>query len=233
MHFCLFAAEASSSSEIPPARQTLTSTAGTTKGITLDHASQVLRGFSQENFYESPLFVKLRNWVLGKNRALPILLSKRWTGSPSPSGLFRGDRDSPICNDHFDTNVRVKAFSVQRPWYRKIIERQFGRIIFISSQSGLVGIPGQPVYCASKGAIINLVRSLGVEWAKYGITVNSVAPTFAETDLTRKRLQDPTFRTFVLGKIPKGELALPEEIGQAVVYLASNEAGTVNCTTLC
>ncbi len=115
MHFCLFAAEASSSSEIPPARQTLTSTAGTTKGITLDHASQVLRGFSQENFYESPLFVKLRNWVLGKNRALPILLSKRWTGSPSPSGLFRGDRDSPICNDHFDTNMRVEAFSVQRP----------------------------------------------------------------------------------------------------------------------
>src|SRR5438034_447105 len=82
-----------------------------------------------------------------------------------------------------------------------------GAVIFISSQSGLIGIPGQPVYCATKGAVIQLVRTLGVEWARHGITVNSIAPTFVETNMTRQRLQNPEFRQFVLGKIPGGQLA--------------------------
>ena len=90
-------------------------------------------------------------------------------------------------DDHFNTNVRGGFFCAQAV-APKMIGRGFGRIVFISSQSGLIGIPGQPVYCASKGAIINLVRTLGVEWAKHGITVNSVAPTFVETHLTRERL---------------------------------------------
>jgi 2-deoxy-D-gluconate 3-dehydrogenase len=104
--------------------------------------------------------------------------------------------------------------------------------VFISSQSGLIGIPGQPVYCATKGAIINLVRSLGVEWAKHGVTVNSVAPTFVDTNLTHERLEDPEFSAFVLGKIPAGKLATQEDVAHAVVYLASDEAGMVNCFNL-
>jgi 2-deoxy-D-gluconate 3-dehydrogenase len=80
--------------------------------------------------------------------------------------------------------------------------------------------------------VIQLVRTLGLEWAKDGITVNSVAPTFVETNLTRRRLQNPEFSKFVLGKIPAGKLALPQDIGAAVAYLASNEAAMVNCETL-
>ena len=156
-----------------------------------------------------------------------ILVNNAGINRPTPAA----DVDQANWDDHFNTNVRGGFFCAQAV-VPKMIERHFGRIIFISSQSGFVGIPGQPVYCASKGAIINLVRSLGVEWAKHGITVNSVAPTFVETNLTRKRLQDPKFRSFVLGKIPKGELATPEDIAYAVVYLASDEAGMVNCTSL-
>ena len=130
--------------------------------------------------------------------------------------------------DHFNTNVRGGFFCAQAV-AKNMIERKFGRIIFISSQSGLVGVPGQIVYCTTKGAIVNMVRAMGVEWAKYGITVNSVAPTFVETNFTRKRLQDPDFLKFVLGKIPKGELATPEDVAHAVVYLASDEAAMVNC----
>jgi 2-deoxy-D-gluconate 3-dehydrogenase len=96
----------------------------------------------------------------------------------------------------------------------------------------LVGIPGQPVYCSSKGAIINLVRTLGVEWARHGLTVNAVAPTFVETNLTRKRLQDPEFREYVLRQIPGGKLAQPDDVAAAVVYLASEQAGMVTGTTL-
>ena len=109
----------------------------------------------------------------------------------------------------------------------------WGRIIWISSQSGLVGIPGQPVYCSTKGAVIQLVRTLGVEWARSGITVNSVAPTFVETNLTRRRLQQPEFRAFVLNKIPAGKLAEVGHVAAAAAYLASDEAAMVNCHTLC
>ncbi|HZM04015.1 MAG TPA: SDR family oxidoreductase [Candidatus Saccharimonadales bacterium] len=134
--------------------------------------------------------------------------------------------------DHFDTNVRGGFFMAQAV-APKMMELKWGRIIFISSQSGLVGIPGQPVYCATKGAVIQLVRALGVEWAARGITVNSIAPTFVETNLTRQRLQNPEFRRFVLGKIPCGKLASAEHIAAAAVYLASNEASMVNCETHC
>jgi NAD(P)-dependent dehydrogenase (short-subunit alcohol dehydrogenase family) len=79
--------------------------------------------------------------------------------------------------------------------------------------------------------VIQLVRTLGLEWAKFGITVNSIAPTFVETNMTRERLQKPEFRDFVLGKIPSGRLATPQEIGAAAVYLASPEAAMVNCET--
>ena len=134
-------------------------------------------------------------------------------------------------DDHFDTNVKGGFFLAQAV-APGMMSRGWGRVIFISSQSGLIGIPGQPVYCASKGAVIQLVRTLGVEWAKHGITVNTVAPTFVETNLTRKRLEDPEFREFVLGKIPAGKLATPQDVAAAVVYLASEEAGMVNCAVL-
>jgi len=134
-------------------------------------------------------------------------------------------------DDHFDTNVRGGMFMSQAV-AKGMIERGWGRIVFISSQSGLIGIPGQPIYCSSKGAVIQLVRTLGVEWAKHGITVNSVAPTFVETNLTRKRLRGPAFLEFVLGKIPAGKLATPRDVATAVVFLASDEAGMVNCATL-
>jgi NAD(P)-dependent dehydrogenase (short-subunit alcohol dehydrogenase family) len=156
-----------------------------------------------------------------------ILVNNAGINRPTP-GL---EIDQENWEDHFNTNVRGGFFCAQAV-VKKMIERRFGRIIFISSQSGLIGIPGQIVYCATKGAIVNMVRTMGVEWGKYGITVNSVAPTFVETNLTRERLKNPDFLKFVLGKIPKGELATTEDVAHAVVYLASDEAGITNCVNL-
>jgi 2-deoxy-D-gluconate 3-dehydrogenase len=142
------------------------------------------------------------------------------------------DVDPANWEDHYNTNVRGGFFMAQA-LQPAMAEAGWGRVIFVSSQSGLIGIPGQPVYCSTKGAVIQLVRTLGVEWAKKGITVNSVAPTFVETNLTRKRLQNPEFLNFVLGKIPAGKLATVEHIAAAAVFLASDEAAMVNCHTLC
>lgn len=132
--------------------------------------------------------------------------------------------------NHFATNVTGGLFLAQAV-ARGMIRRNWGRIIFISSQSGLVGIPGQAAYCATKGAVIQLVRTLGVEWAEFGITVNAIAPTFVETNLTRERLKNPDFKRFVFSKIPCGKLANAEHVAAAAVYLASDEATMVNCET--
>jgi NAD(P)-dependent dehydrogenase (short-subunit alcohol dehydrogenase family) len=156
-----------------------------------------------------------------------ILVNNAGINRPTPTVQV----DQANWDDHLNTNVRGGFFCAQAV-APKMIEQRYGRIIFISSQSGLVGIPGQSVYCASKGALVNLARALGVEWARYGITVNTVAPTFVETNLTRQRLQNPQFRAYVLGKIPKGELATREDVAAAVVFLASAEAGMINCATL-
>lgn len=140
--------------------------------------------------------------------------------------------DAANWEDHYQTNVRGGFFLAQK-LAPAMMANGWGRVIWISSQSGLVGIPGQPVYCSTKGAVIQLVRTLGVEWAKSGITVNSIAPTFVETNLTRRRLQDPAFLAFVTGKIPCGKLATVDQIASGVAYLASEEAAMVNCHTLC
>jgi len=163
--------------------------------------------------------------LLGK---IDILVNNAGINRPAP-GL---EVTAEEWDDHFNTNVRG-GFFVAQAAAPGMIKQKWGRIIFISSQSGIVGIPGQPVYCATKGAINQLVRTLGLEWAKHGITVNAIAPTFVETNLTRKRLQNPEFLDFVLKKIPVGKLALPEHVAAAAVYLASNEAAMVNCETHC
>jgi 2-deoxy-D-gluconate 3-dehydrogenase len=159
---------------------------------------------------------------------IDILVNNAGINRPAPTDRTTVEE----WDDHFNTNVRGDFFLAQAV-SSGMRARGWGRIIFISSQSGLVGIPGQPVYCATKGAVIQLVRALGLEWAKKGITVNSIAPTFVETNLTRQRLSEPSFRNFVLGKIPKGTLAEPEHIGAAAAYLASEEAAMVNCETHC
>lgn len=133
--------------------------------------------------------------------------------------------------DHFQTNVRGGFFLAQK-LIPAMSAAGWGRIIWISSQSGLVGIPGQPVYCATKGAVVQLVRTLGVELAAQGITVNSVAPTFVETDMTRKRLAQSEFRAFVQRMIPSGRLAEPAHVAATVAFLASREAGMINAHTL-
>jgi 2-deoxy-D-gluconate 3-dehydrogenase len=141
------------------------------------------------------------------------------------------DVTEEIWDDHYDTNVKG-GFFVAQAAVKGMIARAWGRVIFISSQYGFIGIPGQSAYCSSKGAVIQLVRTLGLEWAKHGVTVNSVAPTFVETDLMRKRLQKPEFLNYVLDRIPCGKLALPNHVAAAVVYLASEEAAMVNGDTL-
>jgi len=158
---------------------------------------------------------------------IDVLINNAGINRPAP-GLEVQEDD---WDEQFDTNVKGGFFLAQR-LAPAMITHQWGRIIWISSQSALVGIPGQPAYCATKGAVTQLVRTLAVEWGRHGVTVNAVAPTFLDTALTRERLQRPEYRDYVLGMIPVGRLATVEEVAAAVIYLASPEAGMVNGHTL-
>jgi NAD(P)-dependent dehydrogenase (short-subunit alcohol dehydrogenase family) len=107
-----------------------------------------------------------------------------------------------------------------------------GRIINISSQGGLVGLPDAAVYCTSKGGVNMMTKTLALEWAKDSITVNAIAPTFIYTPGTAPILDEPAMRTAVLGKIPLGQFALTNDVAGAVIYLASDAGRMVTGTVL-
>ena len=108
-----------------------------------------------------------------------------------------------------------------------------GSIVNISSISGLIGQEGiQPVYNASKGAVRLLTKSTAIQYAKEGIRVNSVHPGTVATDMNAERRADPELYRQSLSRIPLGRVAEPEDIANAVLYLASDESSFVTGSEL-
>jgi NAD(P)-dependent dehydrogenase (short-subunit alcohol dehydrogenase family) len=130
-----------------------------------------------------------------------------------------------------DTNLRGAFFATQAA-ARHMTRARYGRVIMVSSQASLVGLAQSAVYCATKAGLNGLVRSLAVDWAPLGITVNAVAPTWIHTPGTAERLDDPAFRQQVLARIPVGRIGSPEDVAAAIIYLASREASLVTGTVL-
>jgi 3-oxoacyl-[acyl-carrier protein] reductase len=128
-----------------------------------------------------------------------------------------------------ETNL-VGPFRLMRHVLRPMMKERSGRIISISSVVGTTGNPGQANYAASKGGLVAMSKSVALEVASRGITVNVVAPGFTETDMTRE-LSDKV-REGALSRIPSGRFGLSSEVASAVVYLASNEAGYVTGQTI-
>lgn len=133
----------------------------------------------------------------------------------------------------YTVNINLKGtFFTTQAVARQMIARKAGRIVNISSQAGSVVLRGESIYCMSKAAINHLTRCLALEWAPYGIAVNSVAPTFITTDGTRPALADPEFHAHVLGHIPLGRIGDPPDVAAAVVFLASPAASLITGANL-
>ena len=107
-----------------------------------------------------------------------------------------------------------------------------GRIVNLGSQAGAVALPTESVYCMTKAAIAHLTRCLAVEWARHGINVNAVAPTFIKTPGTVKWLEDETFRAELLARIPLGRVGEPLDVSAAVVFLSSPASALITGATL-
>jgi NAD(P)-dependent dehydrogenase (short-subunit alcohol dehydrogenase family) len=128
---------------------------------------------------------------------------------------------------------RVMAINLKGAFFcaqavgRVMIEQKHGKIINISSQAGSVGLIKRAAYCASKGAINQLTRVLAVEWAKHGICVNALGPTFVETDMTRKMFEDASFSHYVNSNILLDRLANPGDLTGALILLASGASDMI------
>lgn len=121
--------------------------------------------------------------------------------------------------DVINTNLNSVYYSVSAAM-PAMIQQNYGRIINISSYVGQAGNFGQANYGASKGGIIAFTKTAALELARYGITVNALAPGFTETDMLHKVA--PDIQTMIKAKIPLGRFGLPDEIAKAVLFLAAD-----------
>ncbi len=116
---------------------------------------------------------------------------------------------------------------------RVMLRQRKGSIINLASIGGLVALPMSVAYCASKGGVVQLTRTLGVEWAPLGVRVNAIAPCSVNTPLVQRVLEtEPEYRHRVLDKIPSGRIAEPADIVGAALFLASDASAMVTATIL-
>ena len=128
-----------------------------------------------------------------------------------------------------ETNLR-SVFRMSKACLRGMMKARFGRVINIASVVGTTGNPGQANYAAAKAGMVGFSKSMAREVASRNITVNVVAPGFIDTDMTRALNDDQ--REALMQDIPLGRLGTPEDIAEAVVYLASDGGGYLTGQTL-
>ena len=128
-----------------------------------------------------------------------------------------------------DTNL-TGVFNTVHPVWPGMRERQFGRVIVISSINGQKGQAGQVNYAATKAGDLGIVKSLAQEGAKFGITANAICPGYIATEMVMAI--DESVREKIIKGIPAGRLGEPEEIARCVVFLAAQDSGFINGSTI-
>ena len=161
-------------------------------------------------------------------RGLDILVNNAGVAPENPAENVR--------EQDFDLTLAVNlkgTFFASQAAGRLMIRRNRGCIVNMSSQAGFVALPTESVYCMTKAAIAHLTKCLAVEWGKYNIRVNAVAPTFIHTPGTESALADPAFRDDVTERIAAlHRVGEPMDVAGAVVFLASPAASLITGHTL-
>ena len=149
------------------------------------------------------------------------------------AGITRDTLMMRMTDEQFDevinTNLR-SCFKMCRAAIMPMMKNRFGRIINMASIIGTIGGPGQANYAASKGGMIAMTKSIAAEVGSRGITANAIAPGFIKTPMTDV-LPEELKKTY-LSQIPAGRFGEPEDIANACVFLASDEAAYINGQTL-
>jgi len=144
------------------------------------------------------------------------------------AGIARDQLLLRMTEEEWDSVLAVDLKSVflcTRAVLKYMVKQRWGRIISISSITGVMGNPGQANYAAAKAGIIGFTRTIAKEVASRGITVNAIAPGFIDTEMTKQLKEE--WREELKKRIPLGCFGSPRDVAEAVAFLASEEAGYI------
>ena len=152
------------------------------------------------------------------------------------AGIAPDNLAENVTEKDFDATLAINlkgTFFASQAAGRIMIHQKYGRIINMSSQAGFAALPTESIYCMTKAGIAHLTKCLAVEWGKYNITVNAVAPTFIHTPGTEEYLSVPQNRADTVERIAAlHRIGEPMEVAGAVVFLASDAASLITGHTM-
>ena len=198
--------------------------AGTRKDV-LEKVAKNLRGVIKIIDVNIKNSNKFEQELLKTELSVDILVNN--AGITKDNLLVRMQEDE--IDDVIDINLG-SLIKVSKIILKNMMKNRYGRIISISSVVGFTGNPGQANYCASKAGIIGFTKSLAIEVASRGVTVNAIAPGFISSSMT-EQLNDQQ-RENIISKIPSKRLGLPSDVANAVTFLASDKAAYITGNTI-
>lgn len=196
----------------------------------IEEAAEAIRARGQK---AKPLTLDVRDVeavkkTVGAQAPFDILVNNAGTNRPAPFlDVTVEDFDFVL-----DLNVRAAYFVAQAVAQKLIEAKKPGSIINMSSQMGHVGGSTRTVYCATKHAMEGFTKAMAIELAAHKIRVNTLAPTFIETPMTRPFFQNEAFRKDTLQRIKLGRLGQLEDLTGAIVFLASDASALMTGTSL-
>jgi NAD(P)-dependent dehydrogenase (short-subunit alcohol dehydrogenase family) len=196
----------------------------------IEEAAQAIRARSQK---AEPLTLDVRDIeamqkTIAAQPPFEILVNNAGTNRPAPFINVKLEDFDFV----FGLNVRAAYFVAQAVARKLVDAKKPGSIINMSSQMGHVGGPTRTVYCATKHAMEGFTKAMAIELAPHKVRVNTLAPTFIETPMTRPFFQNETFRKDTLARIKLGRLGQLEDLTGAIVFLASDAAALMTGTSL-